>query len=78
MNSLHQQAIDRPAEALMVEAVASDGTVEAVRVANAHGWAIGVQWHPEWNCGEDAPSAALFRSFGDACRAYAGRLKRAA
>ena len=78
VNSLHQQAIDRPADALAVEAVAPDGTIEAVRVLDAPGWAFGVQWHPEWNCHTDASSAAIFRAFGDACRAYAAGLKQAA
>jgi putative glutamine amidotransferase len=78
VNSLHQQAIDRLAEGLVVEAIAPDGTIEAVRVANARGWAIGVQWHPEWNCAADGPSSAIFRAFGNACRAYAHGLKRAA
>ena len=78
VNSLHQQAIDRPGEGLAVEAIAPDGTIEAVRVANAPGWAFGVQWHPEWNCLADAPSTALFRAFGEACRAYAAGLKQAA
>lgn len=78
VNSLHQQAIDRPGEGLVVEATGPDGTIEAVRVADACGWAIGVQWHPEWNCAADTPSSAIFRAFGDACRAYARGLKRAA
>jgi putative glutamine amidotransferase len=77
VNSLHGQAIDRPAEGLVVEAVAPDGTIEAVRVANAPGWAFGVQFHPEWHYQNDAPSRAIFRAFGDACRAHAG-LRRAA
>ena len=78
VNSLHQQAIDRPAAGLVVEAIAPDGTIEAVRVAGAPGWAFGVQWHPEWNCLTDAASGAIFRAFGDACRAYAAGLRRAA
>ncbi|MCC6717820.1 MAG: gamma-glutamyl-gamma-aminobutyrate hydrolase family protein [Acetobacteraceae bacterium] len=73
VNSLHGQAIDRLAPGLVVEAVAPDGTVEAVRVASAPGWAFGVQWHPEWRCAEDADSMALFGAFGDACRARMGR-----
>src|SRR5580704_8066668 len=78
VNSLHQQAIDRPADALVVEAVAPDGTIEAVRVKDAPGFAFGVQWHPEWNCEVDANSTAIFRAFGDACRAYAAGLCKAA
>ncbi len=37
VNSLHEQAIDRVADGLEVEAVAEDGTVEAVRVRDADG-----------------------------------------
>lgn len=77
VNSLHGQAIDRPAEGLVVEALAPDGTIEAVRVANAPGWAFGVQFHPEWHYATDAPSRAIFRAFGEACRAYAGERKAA-
>ncbi len=78
VNSLHGQAIDRPAEGLVVEAVAPDGTIEAVRVASAPGWAFGVQFHPEWFFATDAPSRALFAAFGAACAAYAKGLRRAA
>jgi putative glutamine amidotransferase len=77
VNSLHGQAIDRPAEGLSVEALAPDGTIEAVRVTDAPGWAFGVQFHPEWHFASDAPSRAIFAAFGDACRDYAG-LRRAA
>ncbi len=77
VNSLHEQAIDRPGEGLVVEAVAPDGTIEAVRVSQAGGFALGVQFHPEWHYRADAPSAAIFRAFGEALAAYAG-LRRAA
>jgi putative glutamine amidotransferase len=78
VNSLHGQAIDRPADGLVVEAVAPDGTIEGVRVASAPGWAFGVQFHPEWHFATDAPSRAIFRAFGEACAAYAQGLRRAA
>lgn len=68
VNSLHRQAIDRLAPALAVEARAPDGTIEAVRVSDAPGFALGVQWHPEYWAETDAPSAAIFRAFGEACR----------
>lgn len=77
VNSLHEQAIDRPAPGLVVEAVAPDGTIEAVRVASASGWAFGVQWHPEHRAVENPDSVALFHSFGEACRGWMG-LRRAA
>ena len=76
VNSLHGQAIDRLAPGLSVEATAPDGTVEAVRVTNAVGFAHGVQWHPEWRFAEDAPSVAIFAAFGAACRAWRQGLRR--
>lgn len=77
VNSVHEQAIDRLGDTLVAEAVAPDGTIEAVRVPGA-GFAMAVQWHPEWDYAADASSLALFRAFGDACRAYAGGIRRAA
>jgi putative glutamine amidotransferase len=71
VNSLHAQAIDRLAPALQAEAHAADGTIEAVSVKSARAFALGVQWHAEWKCSEDALSCALFKAFGDACRARA-------
>lgn len=78
VNSLHGQAIDTPAPGLVVEAVAPDGTIEAVRVEKARGFAFGVQWHPEWNYAADSASVALFRAFGEACEAYRTGLRKAA
>ncbi len=78
VNSLHGQAIERPAPGLVVEAVAADGTIEAVRVASARGFALGVQWHPEWGFGDNPASLAIFGAFGAACRAYRGGTNRKA
>jgi putative glutamine amidotransferase len=71
VNSLHRQAISKAAPRLAVEAVAEDGTIEAVSVIDAKAFAVGVQWHPEYWVGKDGPSSALFKAFGDAVRAYA-------
>jgi putative glutamine amidotransferase len=71
INSLHGQAIDQLAPGLVVEALAEDGTIEAVRVTECRGFAMGVQFHPEWHARTDPSHAAIFRAFGDACRAYA-------
>jgi putative glutamine amidotransferase len=78
VNSLHEQSIDRVADGLVVEAVAEDGTIEAVRVANAKAFACGVQFHPEWHVKNDEPSRKIFEAFGAACAAYAQGLRRAA
>ncbi|NDW07173.1 gamma-glutamyl-gamma-aminobutyrate hydrolase family protein [Jiella pacifica] len=73
VNSLHRQAIDRLGDGLRVEASAPDGTVEAVSVAGAKSFALGVQWHPEFWAETDGPSAAIFEAFGEACRGYRDR-----
>ena len=78
VNSLHGQAIETLAPGLAVEARAPDGTIEAVRVEPAPGWAFGVQWHPEWGYANDSASLALFRAFGEACVAYRSGLRKAA
>jgi putative glutamine amidotransferase len=78
VNSLHGQAIDRLAPGLVAEAAAPDGTIEAVRVQAAPGFAYGVQWHPEWGFADDPASLALFRAFGDACREYRREIRKAA
>ncbi len=71
VNSLHGQGIDRLAERLQVEAVAEDGTIEAVSVVDAVGFALGVQWHAEWRLDLFPLHQALFEAFGEAARAYA-------
>ncbi|KAB0680017.1 gamma-glutamyl-gamma-aminobutyrate hydrolase family protein [Aureimonas leprariae] len=78
VNSLHRQAIDRLGDGLKVEASAPDGTIEAVSVPGARGFALGVQWHPEYFAETDQHSAAIFRAFGDACRVYRNNLAAAA
>jgi putative glutamine amidotransferase len=69
VNSLHNQGIDCLSPKLSVEAVAPDGTIEAVRVTKAPGFAAGVQWHPEYDYETDPLSRAIFAAFGEAVRA---------
>ncbi|MBL6932318.1 MAG: gamma-glutamyl-gamma-aminobutyrate hydrolase family protein [Rhodospirillales bacterium] len=71
VNSLHAQGIDRLADGLSVEAIAPDGLIEGVSVTNARGFAVGVQWHPEWRVMENAFSRALFSTFAESalCKA---------
>src|ERR1700675_331347 len=47
VNSLHGQGILEPGGRIFIEGVAEDGTIEAIRVADAPGFALGVQWHAE-------------------------------
>ncbi|HEX6015350.1 MAG TPA: gamma-glutamyl-gamma-aminobutyrate hydrolase family protein [Geminicoccaceae bacterium] len=74
VNSLHGQGIDRLADRLAVEAVAEDGTIEAVSVRDAQGFALAVQWHPEWQVLENPWSRRLFAAFGAAARQRAVRM----
>jgi putative glutamine amidotransferase len=71
VNSLHGQGVARLADRLVAEGRAPDGTVEAMRVKDARGFALAVQWHPEWKYWENPVSQKLFRAFGDAVRAAA-------
>ncbi|WP_454918295.1 gamma-glutamyl-gamma-aminobutyrate hydrolase family protein [Xanthobacter sediminis] len=73
VNSLHYQGLDALGAGLSVEALAPDGTVEAVSL-RSHPFAVGVQWHPEYKPGLSAPNARLLAAFGAAVRARrAGR-----
>ena len=69
VNSLHGQGIDRVGDGLAVEAISDDGVIEAVCVADAPAFAVGVQWHPEYEVLRTPFYAVLFAAFGDACRA---------
>ncbi|MGI4954335.1 MAG: gamma-glutamyl-gamma-aminobutyrate hydrolase family protein [Janthinobacterium lividum] len=71
VNSLHNQGIDNLAPGLVVDATAPDGTIEAVRWAGG-GFAMGVQWHPEYDFATDAVSHGIFAAFGAAMRARTG------
>jgi putative glutamine amidotransferase len=68
VNSLHGQGLDRLGERVVVEAVAEDGTVEAVRVEGARRFAVAVQWHPEFRPLTNRTATRLFRAFAEATR----------
>ena len=69
VNSLHGQGVDRLADGLRVEARAPDGLVEAFSVEGAPGFALGLQWHPEWEAAANPVSMRLLQAFGRACAA---------
>jgi putative glutamine amidotransferase len=70
VNSLHGQGINTLAPGLRIEAVAEDGLVEAFSVANAPGFTLALQWHPEWRIARNPYSMKMFGAFGQACREY--------
>lgn len=71
VNSLHNQGVRRLAPRLIAEGWAPDGTIEAVRMADAPGFVMGVQWHPEYDWETDARSRTIFEAFGQATAAWA-------
>ena len=66
VNSLHGQGILEPGKRVVVEGVAEDGTIEAIRIADAPGFALGVQWHAEYDPQSNPINRALFQAFGEA------------
>jgi putative glutamine amidotransferase len=70
VNSLHGQGILEPGGRVVVEGVAEDGTIEAIRIADAPGFALGVQWHAEYDPQHNPVNRALFEAFGDALRVH--------
>ena len=73
VNSIHGQGVERLAPGLRVEALAPDGLIEAFSVEGAPSFALGVQWHPEWQVGSNPNYLAIFQAFGEACRKRAGQ-----
>jgi putative glutamine amidotransferase len=66
VNSLHGQGILEPGKRVVVEGIAEDGTIEAIRIADAQGFALGVQWHAEYDPQRNPINRALFQAFGEA------------
>lgn len=70
-NTLHGQGIKQAGQRIVIDGTAPDGTPEAIYVADAPGFTLSVQWHPEWNAAADPVSRPLFTAFGAAARAWA-------
>jgi len=73
VNSLHGQGVNRLAPGLKVEARAPDGLVEAFSFEHSPGFALAVQWHPEWQAATNPVSMKLLKAFGEAARNYRAR-----
>lgn len=74
VNSLHGQGILELGSRVVAEGIAEDETIEAIRIEGAAGFALGVQWHAEYDPERNPINRALFEAFGDALRGYqAGR-----
>jgi putative glutamine amidotransferase len=64
VNSLHGQGILEPGKRVVLEGIAEDGTIEAIRIADAPALAIGVQWHAEYDPQTNPINRTLFTEFG--------------
>jgi len=62
VNSSHHQAVKSLGHGLVVNAVAPDGVVEGLEYPQC-GFALGVQWHPEFLYRKDEPSRRIFEAF---------------
>jgi putative glutamine amidotransferase len=67
VNSTHHQAVDKVGKNLITSATAPDGVIEAIE-STIHDFAIGVEWHPEYQNTE--LDIALFKAFIDAAKNY--------
>jgi putative glutamine amidotransferase len=70
VNSLHGQGILEPGRRIVVEGVAEDGTIEAIAIAGAPGFALGVQWHAEHEADRNPVNRKLFEAFRAALLKY--------
>ena len=70
VNSLHGQGIDRLASELTIEAISEDGIIEGVR-AKSDAFAVGVQWHAEYEPQQHELADALYKEFARAVTEHA-------
>lgn len=77
-NTLHGQGIKTAGPRIVVDGLAEDGTPEAIYVEGAVGFALAVQWHPEYNAAQDPVSRPLFEAFGAAAREWSAGVRPAA
>jgi putative glutamine amidotransferase len=68
VNSLHGQGILEPGKRVVIEGIAEDGTIEAIRISDAPAFALGVQWHAEYDPQQNPINRKLFEAFGQALK----------
>ena len=78
VNSLHGQGVEKTGPRIIIDGIAPDGTPEALTIRDAPGFAMAVQWHPEYQATEDDVSKNLFAAFGKALRVWKERATLAA
>ena len=68
VNSLHGQGVLEAGGRVVVEGIAEDDTVEAIRIEGTNQFALGVQWHAEFDPQTNPVNKAMFEAFSDAIR----------
>lgn len=71
VNTAHREGLVSATEGVVISASAPDGVIEAIEIPE-RGFALGVQWHPEFFIEEDGPNRRLFAALVEA----AARRKR--
>jgi putative glutamine amidotransferase len=66
VNSLHGQGILQPGERVVIEGVDKKDTTDPILLPDAPGFALGVQWHAEYDPQRNPINRALFEAFGAA------------
>jgi putative glutamine amidotransferase len=64
VNSAHHQAVKKPGNGLIVNAISSDGVIEGIEDPKKN-FCIGVQWHPEFFI--QGSDNKLLKAFIEAC-----------
>ena len=64
----HGQGIRTLGRELVVEAVAPDGLIEAIRLDHPDTFLLAVQWHPEWKVTPNPFYLGIFKRFAEAVR----------
>ncbi|MBK66749.1 MAG: hypothetical protein CMP22_01290 [Rickettsiales bacterium] len=65
VNSVHKQGIDKLGSGLTANAKAEDGIIECITFDDHNNFAMGVQWHPEYDFSYDKYSKRVFQSFSE-------------
>jgi len=64
------RALRCPATASSSRASTRTAPIEAIRIADAPGFALGVQWHAEYDPQKNPVNRKLFEAFGQALQAH--------
>lgn len=62
-NTLHGQSVEEVGQRVSIEGRAEDTTIEAIEIRDAPGFALGVQWHAEFDPWDQPVNAVLWQAF---------------